>query len=197
MNLYCDMDGVLVDFLTGAVEQVNKCLNDPDHWLSDMAEEVRQEVGRDYITAADLEKYSEGASPAARRYMYYLVEDDREFWANLPWMEGGRELWNHISQYDPSILTSPMDKMGKKGSLLGKLDWLNRNLGLDTNREVIFAHNKYEYATSEDGEPNILIDDFLSKIEPWRAASGNGIHHQGNASQTIATLEEVRDVSTY
>jgi len=193
MNLYCDMDGVLVDFLAGAVEQVNNCLNDPNHWLSDLAEEVRQEVGRDYVTAADLEKYTESASPAARRYMYYLVEDDREFWANLPWMEGGQQLWNHISQYAPSILTSPMDKMGKKGSLLGKLDWLNKNLGLDTNREVIFAHNKYEYAMDEDGSENILIDDFLSKIEPWRDAGGQGIHHQGNASQTIATLEEVRE----
>jgi len=197
MNLYCDMDGVLVDFLAGAVEQINKCLNDPEHWLADMAEEVRQEIGRDYVVPDDLEKYGEDASDAARKYMYYLVEDDRDFWAQLPWMPGGRKLWKHISQYEPSILTSPMDKKGKKGSLLGKLDWLNKNLGLDTNREVIFAHNKYEYATGENGEPNILIDDFLSKIEPWRAARGNGIHHQGNASQTIATLEEVRDVSTH
>jgi 5'(3')-deoxyribonucleotidase len=161
-----------------------------------MAEQVRQETGRDYVIAEDLEKYGDGASDAAREYMYYLVEDDREFWAQLPWMGGGQELWKHISQYEPSILTSPMDKKGKKGSLLGKLDWLNKNLGLDTNREVIFAHNKYEYATEKDGTENILIDDFLTKIEPWRIAGGKGIWHQGNTSQTIATLEEARDVST-
>jgi len=190
------MDGVLVDFLSGAMEQINKCLNDPEHWLSNMAEQVRQETGRDYVIAEDLEKYGDGASDAARKYMYYLVEDDREFWANLPWMKGGEKLWEYVSQHDPSILTSPMDKKGKKGSLLGKMDWLNANLGLDTNREVIFAHNKYEYAEAEDGTKNILIDDFLSKIIPWRKAGGKGVHHQGNSSQTIATLEEVRNVST-
>ena len=191
-GIYCDMDGVLVDFLTGAVARVNKYLNVNDHWLAPLAEEVRNEVGRDYVIPSDLEKYGPLASDAARKYMYYLLEDDREFWATLPWMPGGRKIWKHIKKYNPSILTSPMDKKGKKGSILGKLDWLNENLGLDTNREVIFAHNKYEYAKNEDSSSNILIDDFLSKIRPWRKHGGIGIHHLGDPSTTIATLEEVR-----
>jgi len=194
-HIYCDMDGVLVDFLTGAIAHVNNHLNQENHFLSDMAEEAREELGRDYVIPEDLEKYGPLASDAARKYMYYLLEDDREFWAQLPWMPGGQELWEHIKIYNPSILTSPMDKKGKKGSILGKLDWLNENLGLDTNREVIFAHNKYEYATNENGGSNILIDDFLSKIGPWREHGGDGIHHLGDPSTTIATLEEVRNES--
>jgi len=189
------MDGVLVDFLAGAVAQVNECLGDPNHWLSDLADEVKEEVGRNFVIPTDLEKYGEDASDAARKYMYYLLEDDRKFWAELSWMPGGQKIWEHIKKYNPSILTSPMDKKGKKGSILGKLDWLNRNLGLDTSREVIFAHNKYEYATGDDGSANILIDDFLSKIRPWRTEGGTGIHHIGNPSLTIATLEEVRNES--
>jgi 5'(3')-deoxyribonucleotidase len=190
-NLYCDMDGVLVDFLTGAVRKLNEVLEDPTPEFREEAINVAAILGRTYVTSQDLEKYTDTACKEARGLMYRVLEDDTEFWATLPWMDGGRELWEYIRQFNPRILTSPMDRGGKRGSLEGKELWLNENLGLDNIRELIFEHNKYEYALDEDGKPNILIDDFMAKIGPWRKAGGIGIHHpDANVSETIDALKE-------
>jgi hypothetical protein len=71
-----------------------------------------------------------------------------------------------FSKYNPDILTSPMDKAGKTESLSGKLTWVKKNLGLDADK-VNFAHDKYKFALSPDGKPNVLIDDFESKVEAF------------------------------
>jgi len=80
-----------------------------------------------------------------------------------------------------------LDKGGKKGSLPGKLRWVEKHLKIDPNR-VTFEHNKWKYATSNDGERNILIDDFPSKIDPWDNEGGIGILHI-NADTTIKILK--------
>lgn len=190
-NIYCDMDGVLVDFISGALVKVNEALLDPPENLRQEVEQTIADLGRNHVVAADLAKYSPTNVKAASNLMYRLLEDDEEFWANLPWMPGGRELWAFISQHNPAILTSPMDKRGKKGSLRGKERWINQNLGLANIRELIFEHNKYEHALSSEGEPNILIDDFMSKVGPWREHGGHGIHHTANAAETIDKLKEL------
>ena len=57
-NVFCDMDGVLVDFIGGAVPRVNEVLNNPPPELAQLAQEVKEEVGRDYVVEGDLEKYT-------------------------------------------------------------------------------------------------------------------------------------------
>ena len=127
--------------------------------------------------------------------MYRVLEDDVEFWANLPWMPGGIQLWEHIKNFNPTILTSPMDKGGKQGSLEGKRRWIKENIGLDNIEGLIFEHNKYEHALDDNGNPNVLIDDFMAKIGPWRDAGGIGIHHpDANAPETINALEALENV---
>ena len=66
-----------------------------------------------------------------------------------------------------------------------------KNLKIDPNR-VTFEHNKWEYAVSDDGKQNILIDDFPSKIDPWDGAGGIGILHI-NANNTIKILKLLKD----
>lgn len=189
-NIYCDMDGVLVGFVGGAINKINEALLAPPAGFEELADNVVNTLGRNYVIADDLKKYSPTSVAAATDFMYALLEDDEDFWANLPWQEGGRELWNHIKPYKPTILTSPMDKRGKKGSLRGKERWIKENLGLANIKGVIFEHKKFKYATCENGEPNVLIDDFLTKIEPWKDNGGIGIHHKGDAAETINALEE-------
>ena len=190
-KIYCDMDGVLCNFEKGAVEAINIQLKSENPKKPELAAKVIKELGRNYITVKDIQKYSPGKSSAATKYMYYLVHDDVDFWANLEWQPGGKRLWSYIRQFDPDILTSPMDKKGHNESLEGKAIWVERNLGLDANK-INFAHDKYKFAVSKDGKPNVLIDDFETKVKPFTEAGGIGILHVGSKN-TIKILELLKD----
>lgn len=190
-KIYCDMDGVLCNFEKGVVEAINRELSSDNPKNPDLAKAVIEDLGRNYVTVDDIQKFSPGKSSAATKYMYHLVHDDVDFWANLEWQPGGKQLWSYIRQFDPDILTSPMDKKGHNESLEGKTIWVEKNLGLDADR-INFAHDKYKFAVSEDGKPNILIDDFETKTKPFTEAGGIGILHLG-ADNTIKILELLKD----
>ena len=64
---------------------------------------------------------------------------------------------------------------------------------LDVNK-VNFAHDKYKFAVSPEGKPNILIDDFKTKVEPFTAAGGIGILHI-SAENTIKLLELLKQTN--
>ena len=149
------MDGVLCNFEKGAIEAINRELSSENPKNPELAAEVIKDLGRDYVTVDDIQKFSPGKSSAATKYMYKIAHDDVDFWADLEWQPGGKQLWSYIRQFDPDILTSPMDKQGHYESLEGKLIWVEKNLGLSPDK-VNFAHDKYKYAVSEDGKPNFL-----------------------------------------
>ena len=196
-QVYCDMDGVLVDFEYSAVDKINETLKDLSHPLAHLAEIVIQELGRDYITLADLKKGRHlSSSIAVRNLMQPLLEDDEEWWANLPFLEEGKKIWEVISKFNPKpiILTSPMDQNGKKGSIEGKKRWIKTNLQLSTNVEVIFSHDKYEYAM-KDGNPTILIDDYEKNVRLFKESGGHIIHHSDSASDSLTTLKNLGEQS--
>ena len=193
-QIYCDMDGVLVDFELGVVNQINIDIKDgsiPDRTpagrLTDMGRlrKVLKASGRELqIDISDIRKG--GDVKAARSYMYDRFGNDVEFWANLPPMEGGAELWNFISPYDPYILTSPMEE----GSQLGKRQWLQNNLSPQPNK-VFMSHNKWKWATT-DGRPNVLIDDWDKNLVPWAENGGIAIRCAfGDSASAIAKLKEI------
>jgi len=189
-QIYCDMDGVLVDFEAGVVAQLNKDIQDIEAKIKG-ASKVRaalEALGRDYITMDDMRGKSK-ASKVVKDYMYARVGNHSEFWSDLPWMPGGKELWDFISPYKPHILTSPM----QKGSEIGKAFWIDINLGsLSESQDVIMSHEKYQHALSEDGSRNILIDDWSKNTVPWDEAGGIAIQHKnGNTAATIATLKKL------
>jgi len=206
-QICCDMDGVLCDFESAAVVAVNKALKSPPEGLEALAAKVLEEMGTEPITRTDLAKYdpngAKGRNKKLTNFMYRLLEGDENFWATLPWMPGGRELWEYIRKFKPVILTSPMDKGGKFESLAGKRRWIEKNLGftdlgeLDTDegpKSILFAHNKYEYATDKEGNARVLIDDFITKVDPFREAGGEGILHVGErVEDTIERLEGLRN----
>jgi len=183
-QIYCDMDGVLVDFVAGAIRQINEDVSDKQlsskdestgklTYLGQLRMIMRRE-GIDNIDNEHIEKNSEGPKKvrkAAIKYMYARLANDERFWANLPWMDGGRDLWNAIKRYDPIILTAPMGK----GSEEGKRQWISKNLNPNP-QDIIMSHDKFNWAMS-DGERNILIDDFMSNIKPWKSNGGIPIHH--------------------
>jgi len=203
-QIYCDMDGVLVDFERGVVEQINKDLQmirkmaDTKNLLKVRA--ALKSVGRDEVILADMRGRAATSQPV-RDYMYGRVggvdEEATTFWANLPWMPGGKELWEFITPYGPHILTSPMGG----GSKWGKIIWIRENLGkLSDEQEVNMSHSKSDWALNENGEPNILIDDWDKNLGPWSTSTGGkkgGSYSQyaiqcanGNYQAAIAKLKE-------
>ena len=188
-QIYCDMDGVLVDFEAAAIQQINQDLKD-ELIQSKKLDNLRQklsELGRDSIIIKDLDKADrENRLQAARNYMYSRFQDDEEFWANLPWMPGGKELWNYLSKFNPNILTAPMQGEGSKN---GKQKWIENNL-TPGPKDIFMSHEKYNWATDENGNPNILIDDFTTNTGPWREAGGYAILHT-DVNSTIKELEEL------
>ena len=174
-QIYCDMDGVLVDFVAGTVEHITKQLQ------AGNAEELKEKIGRDYVTEEDIHMNSPNRNKDVRDYMYKELEDHAEFWENLPWMPGGKELWNFISQFNPYILTAPMGY----GSEIGKQAWIDKNLQ-PLPSKVFMSHDKFKWARSN----HILIDDFTKNTIPWEQAGGIAILHT-DAGITIKKLEEL------
>ena len=192
IHFYCDMDGVLVDFIAGAVSKMNEAIDIPDHPLRELASLARIEIGPGPVRREHLIKDSGIASAALRRYMRPLLESDEDFWTNLPWMPEGKEIWDSIKDYNPTILTSPMDQNGCPESIFGKQKWIKRELGLDINKRVIFSHDKYEHAV-RGGVIGVLIDDYDKNISLFKEHGGIVVHHQNNLSNTLSTLEEIKN----
>ena len=101
-QIFCDMDGVLVDFEGAVVEQINKDLKDASV-TGKKIKRLRDDLyrlDRDFITKEDLDKINkEKRLRSARKYMYYRCSNDEDLWANLPWTKDGKELWEEISKY--------------------------------------------------------------------------------------------------
>jgi len=155
--IFCDMDGVLVDFDKGYKDLTGK----PTHHA-----DVQDKNDFWRLLDKSLEEKN-------------LTEYD--YWVNLPWMKDGKQLWNHIKNYTPYILTAPSLDPGSKQ---GKREWVKKEL--DGAKAIYFrkASLKPEFS----GKNRILIDDREDTIEAWRAKGGIGIHH----SSTSTTIEQLK-----
>jgi hypothetical protein len=169
--IFCDMDGVLVDFdegykeLTGVTTQHADSQGKNEFWS----------LFRDSLKNKDI--------------------SERSYWANLDWMSDGKQLWDYISPYNPYVLTAPSVnfdipfeeryKLENNESMQGKTEWVQR---LPNMRKIYFrsAARKADFA----GPNKILIDDRKDTIDSWNANGGIGILHTSTAN-TIKQLQEL------
>lgn len=170
-KIYCDMDGVLTDFEKRFLDKL-------------------KEEGPNYYKLLDISKVSK---PKDFEKVFGLQEFWKfidghvgvSFWIGMDWMPRGRELWNFIQPYSPSLLTSPSKQ---NISRLGKNLWVKNNL--TPKPKVIFAYskNKQNYAN----ENSILIDDKPSNISEWESQGGIALHvKDGNITPVIKKLKEL------
>ena len=146
-DVYVDMDGVLTDF-ERRFEQFAGVT--PDEFMAQKKIEFGQEK--------------------ADEQFWDLIDKQIgvRFWAGMPWMPQGEDLYKYIKKYKPTILTSPSRD---ESSRIGKGVWVKRNM---PNVPVKFgykAEGKAKYA----GPNKILIDDREDNIAAWKAAGGIGI----------------------
>ena len=155
----------------------------------------------DYIIYSDMDgvitdfegrfkKFSNGISPSEYKKengvskFWDLVDNQTgvKFWVGMPWMGDGKEYWDYISKYKPTLLSSPSIN---NESRLGKRLWVKNNLP-GTPLKLAYSKNKKNYAQ----ENAILIDDREDNINQWIASGGIGILHT-SASDTIRQLKEL------
>jgi hypothetical protein len=106
--IFCDMDGVLVDFDKGYRELTGKATHHSDvQDKNDFWELLDKSLKEKKLTEYD-------------------------YWINLPWMPDGKELWNYIKPYSPYILTAPSLN---PESRVAKREWVER---LDGMKNIYF-----------------------------------------------------------
>lgn len=156
-TLYCDMDGVLVDFKKGYENLTDEKIGAPK------IGKERDEFWKGFKVSLANKQMSE-----------------TEYWAGLPWMGDGKQLWSYIKKYSPTILSAPSQSNESK---IGKKIWLKREIG---SIPTILSYNKGKYAHSN----GVLIDDRKDFIDKWVAGGGIGILHK-STSNTIKELKKL------
>ena len=194
-QLFVDMDGVLVDFEGGVLKYMNERFRElkdqPDHPDYKLAASTSKEIGgwdveinKWHIARSDMEG-SLKRNYRTRDFMYRLVENDVELWASLPWIDNGRQLWDHVKDLNPHILSAPM----AEGSITGKRIWVEKNLGL-SGEPVHISDNKGPFGVYKD-KKGLLIDDRDKYINQFKSGGGETIKHAPSTLQnTIDELEK-------
>ena len=146
-DIFIDMDGVLTDF-EGRFEQFAGVT--PDEFMS--------------------QKTIQYGEKKANEEFWDLVDKQIgvRFWAGMPWMPEGEELYKYLKKYKPSILTSPSRE---ESSRIGKGLWVKRNMSGIPVKFGYGANGKAKFS----GPNKILIDDREDNISAWKAAGGIGI----------------------
>ena len=168
-TIYCDMDGVLCDFDQGYEK------------LTGESTDEANAKGKSYFW--ELFKESVG-------------KNEKDFWANLKWQPGGKDLWTFISPYNPNILSSPTIDFSKpqdqqlnpkfNQAIQGKKEWINKNL-YNVNEEIFVPASQKVDSVAPN---HILIDDMKKNTDAWEAAGGIAILHENYATTKKILIEE-------
>ena len=160
-TIYCDMDGVLCDF-EGRFE----------HFTGLSPDQYRAEITKKYGEKKSLD-------------MFWDIINHQvgmRFWRGMHWMPEGKDLWNYIKPYKPTLLTAPSYH---NSSTEGKTAWVEDHI---SGTPIIFkpADKKSNLA----GPNKILIDDREDTIMSWKAKNGIGILYK-NTEQVINELKQL------
>jgi 5'(3')-deoxyribonucleotidase len=118
------------------------------------------------------------------------IIDKKDFWYNLPWQPGGQQLWSYINNYQPHILSAYVEHASDPNCIPGKRSWAISHLGIPANRINLVKRKEKQNYAKVDGEPALLIDDYIKNINQFKARGGIGILHT-SAANTISQLKKL------
>eukprot|EP00977_Amphora_coffeiformis_P004974 scaffold1060_cov196-Amphora_coffeaeformis.AAC.6 len=174
-RVYCDLDGVLVDFCHGIRTLF------PHHEASQSVDALH------------------------RPTMWQKVAEQPSFFDSLPWMPDGQRLWEAIRPLQPDILTgvpyrvtaSSVQKFLWCQRELGvPVHHIDKAFGRTLSGQAAHRQKVTRVITTwsndkhyESGPGAVLIDDRIELKKAWEAKGGIFIHHNGNVD---ATLQKMR-----
>jgi hypothetical protein len=197
--IYCDMDGVLVDFEAGATELISSILDgtaDP-MWTAGSKsmmkniERVRADLGEDWRpqNKADLD-----AKGVRQILMSAVSSAPGDFFESLPPLDDGiNELWPFLNDagVPVHILSAPIrGREGTRPAEDGKRAWCARYLSpVPESIIIVDAVDKARWAMP-DGNVNLLVDDKAKTIDAWNSLGGIGIlHPPGDSASSISEIK--------
>ena len=163
--------------ITENVEDLPTIYCDMDMVLCDFLKGAEEVLGTSFIKADRTKRWP-------------TISAKKDFWVSLEWMPGSKKMWTFINKYDAHILSAYSTK--DANSRKGKLDWLRKNAKLTQRSRIhlVLREDKQKFAMTQDGKPNLLIDDYIKNINEFKARGGIGIHHT-SSSNTIAELKKL------
>ena len=111
-----------------------------------------------------------------------------KFWANLEPMPDAMMLWRYIKSHNPYILSTPSKRM--VSCKPEKIEWVRKHLGAVEHIYLVPREDKRKFAVTNEGKPNLLIDDYEKNIKEWVSAGGIVIRHI-NSMNTISQLRKL------
>jgi len=120
-----------------------------------------------------------------------MIDQKPEFWSEMEWQPGGRELWDATKHLDPWLLTAYNIQV-MQSTIVGKLGWVKSELAIPLwKTKLVMREDKQHYARNPDGSRNILIDDSKKNIREWFDQGGLAIYHGGDVSDTLHHLKNI------
>lgn len=200
--VYCDMDGVIVNFELGAMDLIAKILDntvDPalisgSKSIPKNVMKIKGELGDDWRPSSrqDLK------IPIVRQVMLSAISiAPGDFFFSLPPLTDGTEsLWPFLNSLGTPvhILSAPVRGRAESGLTAdeGKKMWCDLYLSPAPESVIIAdAVDKSNWALT-DGVPNILVDDKKETVDAWNEMGGIGVLHlPGNSTRSIRMIKSI------
>jgi hypothetical protein len=166
--------------MENTMNQLPRIYCDMDGVLCDFTKGVEKVIG------VSIDKWAYGS----KSEKWDKIKATPKFWHTLPWMPGGKDLWNFISKYKPHILSAYVEESFDPNCIPGKSHWARTNLGIGNNRiNLVKRVQKQNYAKVV-GVPAVLIDDYKKNTDQFTQRGGIGILHT-STSNTISELKKL------
>lgn len=172
-NILLDMDGVLSDFLTGALKVLDAKYGaaGPGDPVELYVKSHAQFEITNYYGITDEEFWA-------------AIANTPNFWYDLPALPWARELLGVIRSFgDVTICSAPGNDIT---CCTQKQAWLRDVLDVDY-RDVVLCNKKYLLANPDV----LLIDDYIKNVDTFRVAGGRAVLVPSNWNTLDLTLEKV------
>lgn len=118
-----------------------------------------------------------------------------DFFSRLPKYSSADQLVSLILDFVPgyTVLSAPLHG-DYANSKFNKMRWVADHLHPAPRRVIITSHKWRHAVDPRTGVPNVLIDDRMKNIGPWRETGGYGILYHAQRTSLDEVRERLREI---